>query len=453
MFLKIFLSFWLTVALFAAAEEAASLLARHQEQRMLASARAVVDAGQVIPAAFEREGAAGARSAIGAFQAKQGSFADLLMADRTSVTGRAVRPAEIAVTRLADRIASAGYTQAAISPAEGLAAQQITAGGQRVTLVVGLPRSTTTIVSRALLISSPVRLLVILAIGGCVCFIVARHLSQPVVRLSAAAASLADGRLQTRVGPDAAKRRDEVGTLARDFDRMADRIEALVAGQRRLLGDVSHELRSPLTRMRVALSLARQQCADDAAEYFDRVERETKRLDRLIEQLLTLARIDSGGIADVRAPFSLADVVEEVVADGDFEARAAGKRVELTACEPVSIAGMADLMRSAVENVVRNAIRHTAPGTTVDVALRVDATKGAQVSVRDRGPGVGPEFLTEMFRPFWRSPGGEPSDGAGLGLALAERVVVMHAGRVSAANAGGGGLVMTIDLPLPPLAA
>lgn len=447
MFLKIFLSFWLTVALFAVAEEAASLLARNEEQRMLTDARVVVDAGRTIPSAFERGGVSEARAAIDTFQTQRKVFADLLLPDRTSVTGRAVRPAEIAQARLADRIASAGYAQAAVNGTEGLAAQQIVIGsGQRVTLIVGVPRRTTTVFSRAMLISAPVRLIVILTIGGVVCFVVARHLSRPVVRLSAAATALADGRLQTRVGPEAAKHRDELGTLARDFDRMADRIEALVAGQRRLLGDVSHELRSPLTRLRVAVSLARQQC-DAAGEYFNRVERETGRLDRLIEQLLTLARID-GGVAEARALFDLAAVVEEVVADGDFEARASGKRVALVACDRISMTGMPELVRSAVENIVRNAIRHTHPGSSVDVTLRLNAENTAHVVVRDRGPGVEPALLREMFRPFWRSQRDDaPSDGAGLGLALAERVVLMHGGRIAAANAADGGLVMTIDLP------
>jgi two-component system, OmpR family, sensor histidine kinase CpxA len=448
MFLKIFLSFWLTVALFAAAEEAASLVARNQEQRMLGEARDAVDAARTIPAAYDRGGASDARAAIDALRTERGLFADLLLADRTSVTGAAVRPAEIAAARLADRLAAAGYSQAAIDGAEGLAARQwLAAGGERLTLVVGLPRATTTVVVRALLISSPVRLLVILSIGGVVCFAVARHLSRPVIRLSAAATALAEGRLQTRVGPEAAKHHDELGVLARNFDQMADRLEALVAGQRRLLGDVSHELRSPLTRMRVALSLARRHGPGDASEYLDRVEREAGRLDRLIEQLLTLARIDSG-VGELRAPFSLGAVVEEVVADGDFEARASNKRVTLVAGDRAVIVGMAELMRSAVENIVRNAIRHTPHGTSVDVTLRVETANAAHIVVRDHGPGVDPALVNEMFKPFWRTNrDGEPSDGAGLGLALAERVVAMHGGRLSASNAADGGLVMTIDLP------
>jgi signal transduction histidine kinase len=444
MFLKIFLSFWITIGIFAAAQEAASYFASNEERFVLSQARETLDAARPIPAAFEAGGAASARRAIDAYRTQRGLFADLLLSDRTSVTDQPARPAEIQMARLADRVVTAGYSQAAVNAAEGLAGQTLTAGGERVTLVVGLPRRTSTVVSRALLLSSPVRLVFILLIGGCVCFVAARHLSRPVVMLSAAAAALADGRLQTRVGPRAARRRDELGTLARNFDAMAERIEALVAGQRRLLGDVSHELRSPLTRLRVGLSLARQRCGPDSEEYFNRIEHETARLDRLIEQLLTLARIESGGVAEVRAPLDLATIVEEVVADGDFEARAAGKRVVLTSFEPIRVNGMPELVRSAVENVVRNAIRHTAPGTSVSVSLRTAAA--ATIVVCDHGPGVDPASLSELFKPFWR--GQSDDHGAGLGLALAERIAQMHGGRITAENAEGGGLIVTIALPL-----
>jgi two-component system sensor histidine kinase CpxA len=450
MFLKIFLSFWLTVGVFAVAQEAAARLSRTDEHQTLAMVRAVVDDARDIPTAFERRGPSGARDAVEAFERRRGLFADLLKPERSSMTGRAVRPAEIEVARLADRIAAAGFSQAAVNQVEGLAAQQVvTSGGERLTLIVGLPRRTGSTASRALLVSSPIRLAFILAIGGVFCFVVARHLTQPIVALSAAANALADGRLHTRVGRDAGQRRDELGGLARDFDRMADRIEGLVAGQRRLLGDVSHELRSPLTRLTVALGLARRSSPQDLAEYFTRIETEADRLDRLIEQLLTLSRIESGADVEPRAPFDLSDVVQQVVGDADFEARASGKRVTLLGCEPAAILGMAELMRSAVENVVRNAIRHSRPNTSIDVALRVDGSATACIAVRDYGAGVPPAMLPEIFKPFWRGHGTADAapDGAGLGLAISDRIVRMHGGRVSATNAEGGGLVVTIVIP------
>jgi len=141
--------------------------------------------------------------------------------------------------------------------------------------------------------------------------------------------------------------------------------------------------------------------------------------------------------------------VEEVVADGDFEAKASGKRVVLAGCDRAPMRGMPELLRSAVENIVRNAIRHTRPGTAVDVSVRVGADHFADIVVRDRGPGVDPALLTEMFKPFRRVHREEAlSDGAGLGLALTERVVHMHGGRISAMNGPDAGLVTTIELRL-----
>ena len=451
MFLKIFLSFWLIVGLFVAAQEVAGRLSHNEEQRTLAVVRTLVDDARAVVAAYEQRGTAGALKAAGAFEQRRGVSVDLLDARRTSVLGRPMRPAEVEMARLADRIAAAGLPNAAFNAGEGMAAQEvITGSGERMTLVVGLPRSTATIVSRALLVSWPVRLAVILLIGGVVSFVVARHLTRPIVDVSQAANALAEGRLQTRLGPAAGRRRDELGALARDFDRMAAHLEALVAGQRRLLGDVSHELRSPLARLTVALGLARQRSTADAGEYLARIEREASRLDRLIEQLLTLARIETGVDADQRGRFDLAGIVQDVVGDADFEARASGKRVALRACEPAPMTGMAELMRSAIENVVRNAIRHTAPATTVDVGLRVSDQGRAEVSIRDRGCGVDDAAVTDIFKPFWRAPGtaGTAPDGAGLGLAIADHVVRMHGGQIAAANLREGGLQVTIEVPV-----
>jgi two-component system sensor histidine kinase CpxA len=450
MFLKIFLSFWLTIALFAAAQELAARRSRDAEQQTLSAARSIVHDAAAIPAAYEHGGPAAAREAVAAFGRRRGLFADLLNADRSSATGAPVQRQELDAARLADRMAAAGFTQAAVVPAAALAAQRVqTADGERLTLVVGLPRSTTTALSRALLVSSPVRLALILAIAGIVSFVVARHLSAPVVRLSAAARSLADGRLDARAGSRSRRRRDELGALARDFDSMADRLEALVAGERRLLGEVSHELRSPLTRLTVASTLARQE-PGAAAEYFDRIEREISRLDRLIEQMLTLARIESGAVVETRQRFDFSAVVDEVVADGDFEARAAGKRVVFGASESVWLQGRAELVRTAVENVVRNAIRHGTGGTAIEVSLEATPDAGAALSVRDHGPGVDPSLLRDIFTPFWKADGegGVGPDGAGLGLAISERIVRMHGGDIRAANASGGGLLVTISLPV-----
>jgi two-component system sensor histidine kinase CpxA len=280
--------------------------------------------------------------------------------------------------------------------------------------------------------------------GGLFCFVISLYLTKPLHRLGRAAASIAEGRLDTRVDPSLKNRRDEIAELARNFDRMADRIEALVTGQRRLLGDVSHELRSPLARLIVALGLAKQGPAEETAENLERIGVEARRLDVLIGQLLTLTRIDSGADHGLPARFDLTNLVQEVASDADFEARAHNRRVVMQQSDPCTIEGFEELLRSAVENVVRNAVRHTSEGTTVEVSLQCSSE--ILLTIRDYGPGVPENMLTEMFLPF-RRVNQDNQDGAGLGLAIAQRAVNRHGGVVQARNAPQeGGLIVEIAL-------
>ncbi len=289
-------------------------------------------------------------------------------------------------------------------------------------------------------------LLVYSVAGGIFCWFVSRHLTKPLHRLGEAAAGIAEGRLSTRVDPSLKMRRDEIADLARNFDVMAERIEALVTGQRRLLGDVSHELRSPLARLIVALSLAKQGPPEEAAENLERIGTEARRIDALIGQLLALTRIDSGVDRGSPALFDLTALVQEVASDGDFEARARNRSVVITQADPCTINGFEEPLRSAVENVVRNAIRHTAEGTPVSISLEMNAGR-AVLRVRDHGPGVPPSMLSDIFQPF-RRIANDNSDGAGLGLAIAERAVNIHRGTIRAINASEGGLIVEIVLQL-----
>ncbi len=282
--------------------------------------------------------------------------------------------------------------------------------------------------------------------GGIFCYFISRHLTKPLNKLGEAAAGIAAGRLDTRADPSLGKRWDEIADLARNFDRMAERIEALITGQRRLLGDVSHELRSPLSRLMVALSLVKQGPPEETAENLERIGLEARRLDTLIGQLLALTRIDSGVDQGSSAPFDLANLVQEVASDGDFEARARNRSVVIKQADPCSLNGFEELLRSAVENVVRNAVRHTAEGSAVEISLQVSNSR-ALLRVRDYGPGVPEDMLSEIFLPFRRVANGNP-DGAGLGLAIAERAVSVHQGRIRATNAPLRGLIVEIDLPL-----
>jgi signal transduction histidine kinase len=280
--------------------------------------------------------------------------------------------------------------------------------------------------------------------GAIFCYFISRYLTKPLNKLGEAAANIAEGRLDTRVDPSLKNRSDEIADLARNFDRMAERIEALITGQRRLLGDVSHELRSPLSRLMVALTLLKQGPADEAAENLARIGLEARRLDMLIGQLLALTRIDSGVDRGFPAPFDLRNLVQEVANDGDFEARARNRSVVIKQADACTITGFEELLRSAVENVVRNAIRHTAEGTAVEISLQMNHSR-AVLQVLDHGPGVPENMLSEIFQPF-RRVANDNSEGAGLGLAIAERAVSVHRGTLRATNANGG-LIVEINLP------
>ena len=284
------------------------------------------------------------------------------------------------------------------------------------------------------------------AAGGIFCYFISRYLTAPLHKLSETAAGIAEGRLDTRVDPSLKKRWDEIAGLASNFDRMAERIEALITGQRRLLGDVSHELRSPLSRLIVALGLVKQGPPEEAAENLARIGLEARRLDMLIGQLLALTRIDSGVDRGTPAAFDLTNLVHEVASDGDFEARPRNRRVAIQRADACTANGFEELLRSAVENVVRNSIRHTAEGTAVEISLQRSGAR-ALLRIRDYGPGVPEGMLSEIFLPF-RRVADSNHEGAGLGLAIAERAVQVHQGTIGAVNAPNGGLIVEIDLPL-----
>ena len=264
------------------------------------------------------------------------------------------------------------------------------------------------------------------------------------------------GNLSARVGPHLGGRRDELAAMGHDFDEMASRVETLLGAQARLLRDISHELRSPLARLSVALDLARKRAGAAAAGDLDRIEREAKRLNEMIGQLLTLSRreSDGGGVARPER-VALAALVREVAADADFEAQGRGCSVVVGECEECELSGSPSLLRSAVENVVRNAVRYTPEGTAVSITLKcLEAKRGeageALVAVRDEGAGVPEEALADIFRPFYRIDDSRAREtgGAGLGLAITERAVRLHGGTVTATNPPGGGFVVELRFPL-----
>lgn len=277
--------------------------------------------------------------------------------------------------------------------------------------------------------------------------VLAWYLSRPLRHLRAASHRLAAGELGTRVMPDIGRRRDEIADLGADFDHMAARLQNLVDAQKRLLHDVSHELRSPLARLRVAVGLAHQQ-PERQAPALDRIEREAERLDELVGQVLTLSRLEAGVNPGEATYLDLEELLEEVAEDARFEAEAMGRQVELEGCADCTVRGRAELLRRAFENVIRNAIRHTAPDTVVTIAMTHDA-QGITVAVCDSGPGVAESELGVLFEPFFRAEGeaAQPA-GYGLGLAIAKRAIEAYGGSIVARNRAAGGLCVDIALPL-----
>ena len=279
------------------------------------------------------------------------------------------------------------------------------------------------------------------------CWALARYLSSPIGKLRRATQKLAAGDLTTRVADQVGNRRDELAALAKDFDVMAERIESLITSQQRLSRDVSHELRSPLARMNVALEIAKQKSNGETAPVLQRIETESQRLNDMISRLLTLSKLETGSQDFERRELNLKNLVEQVAADADFEANAKGKSVKIVRADECRVMGSESLIQSAVENVLRNAVRYTREKTEVEVSL---SNGGGNVVLRvlDHGGGVPETELSNLFKPFYRV--GEARDrgsgGTGLGLAIAEQAIRAHKGSIEAKNTSDG---LAVEIMLP----
>lgn len=278
--------------------------------------------------------------------------------------------------------------------------------------------------------------------------LLAWYLTRPLHHLGWALRQMQAGRLETRVSPLMGGRRDEIADLAHDFDRMAAQLQQLTESRQALLHDISHELRSPLGRMQAAIGLLRQS-PDRVDEMMARVEREAGRMDALLEELLTLHRLESTPLrAAERSRVDLVELLESLVEDADFEAQRAGSSVELHAAGRFVTEVDGELIYRAFENVVRNAVKYTADGTLISVdADTVDGGRTLVVTVKDRGPGVPAHLLQTMFDPFVRVEGSEQVRGVGLGLAIARRAILLHGGQIEARRREGGGLEVETRVP------
>lgn len=291
-------------------------------------------------------------------------------------------------------------------------------------------------------------LLFALAITAPFCWALTRHVAAPLDQLRRAARALAAGKLETRSPAVLSLRKDEVGLLARDFDAMAGRLQALVDTREQLLRNIAHELRSPLARLRLGVELARRK--DERQDLqLDRMERECERLDALVGSTLRLARM--GALPSPTETLDLADVVDGVVQDARFEAGDRRVSIDWRRPAPLPVTADRDSLASAIENVLRNALRFAPEGGIVRVRLLADAAE-ACLEIEDGGPGVPEKELAYLFEPFYQSAAaaGVTPGGAGLGLSIARAAVTAHKGRISARNAAPNGLSVRIELPRAP---
>jgi two-component system sensor histidine kinase CpxA len=450
LFLKVFLWFWLAMALVIGALFLTTELTRQRQQYpAFNSMDKVMSAfARLAVATYEREGREGIVKLFGDSEDGQSITFYLFDERGVEVSGKNPTPA---MQDMAKRAAAAGgIIRGAPGQRMFFAHPVTTDGGRRFVLVDSRG-------GRGFFSDQPVaqalRVLAVLLTAGLLCYLLARYIVSPVIKLRAVTGQLARGDLSARVSPLLGKRRDELAELGHDFDRMAARIETLVQAQHRLIGDISHELRSPLTRLGVALELACQRTGAEARSMLDRIGRESESINEMIGQLLTLSRIESSADEWKKTRIDLAAIVREVADDADFEARSRDRSARATTCEPCITMGVHGLIRSAVENVVRNAVRHTAEGTEVEIALSCAGAgeeSRAVITVRDRGAGVPEAALEDIFRPFYRveEARDRQTGGTGLGLAIAARAVRLHGGEIKASNAPDGGLMVELRLPL-----
>jgi two-component system sensor histidine kinase CpxA len=294
------------------------------------------------------------------------------------------------------------------------------------------------------------RVALALVIAGLFCMVLTRHIMTPVRALQSASLRLAAGDLGSRVLPAIAPRDDELADTARAFDQMADRIQDLVQKRQELLANISHELRSPLTRAAVSLELLRR----GELDVLDQLQSDLDRMNTMIGEILLLTRLDLQTAPAERFPLDLTAMVESIARDAEFEVQYQSKQVVVRASGACTVCADANLLRSCIENIVRNAAHHTGAGTAVEITIIRNASTQAhpycEVVVRDHGPGVPQEALPNLFDPFYRvSQSRDPSEGGtGLGLSISHKVAELHQGFVSASNrTDGQGLEVVLRLP------
>ncbi len=448
-FFKIFVSYWLALALFAILAVLTALALRPPGETANAEAQQAKILNDAVQA-YQSGGQEEARRYLRSIHDSQQIRAYVFDDQGHELTGR--KPPEWIDGVFRGRIRTIDSFWGRLGPGQFLRTTMKASDGHTYALVIELPPQHILFGPHGI---PTIAILIAVLSSGLVCFVLARYLTSPVMRLRAATQRLADGDLKARAGVPNARGHDEMSELLRDFDRMAERLENLVNAQSHLLNDISHELRSPLARLNVALELARQRSGAEAHTALERIDLEANRLNQLIGRLLTVARLESGAEL-LRSSVQLSEIVSEIAKDAAFEAQYRNCAVDCVIADECVVLGDPSLLHSAIENVVRNATRYTEEGT--DVQVRLETGQGATgpeavVRVTDSGPGVPEDALKKLFRPFYRidDARGRGTGGVGLGLAITERAVRLHGGNVRALNRPQGGLMVEIRLPMVPV--
>jgi signal transduction histidine kinase len=454
LFLKIFVSFWLAMVLVSGT----LIYSVVTTQSVFTLNRSEQSDRTLIPIVA-------ARAADVLDDRGMGALADYLTSLETTLNWQAFlfddegkeilsQPTPTEADDIAQRALQASDTEFLVSHGIKWVAQRTTGStGTRYVFVTGMKVESVASVLRAPLGIQILRAAAILLIAGLVCFWLARYITAPIRHLRTATHRLATGNLSARVGGYDERRKDELADLSRDFDHMAEQIESLLKSQRRLISDISHELRSPLTRLCVALGLARRHAGPEFSNALDRIDLESERLNHLIGSLLELARLESGAQVLEGEPLDLQAMLRDVAADADYEAQSRNRHVRILSADSCTIIGDPQLVRAAAENVIRNALSHTAEGTSVEVSLELESKSRqdtAVIRVRDCGKGVPEEFLADIFLPFYRVGDARErsAGGSGLGLSITERAVRLHGGSVKAQNCAERGLVVELRFPV-----
>lgn len=450
LFLRIFFSFWAIVLLFILA--VAITVVMQPETVITRWRSATGDAtalyAQTCAEEYDRYGQAALRNYLQRLESGARIRAAVYDDAGTLLAGSATPATQAAM----EKVKESGEPEFSVSGGTAVAAQRATGpSGRGYVFVAEMARGP----FRAFRLSTRLQLfrwLLAILISGVVCYLLTRSLTGPILRLRTAATRLATGDLSARAEPTVTARHDEIGDLGRDFNRMAGRIEDLITSERQLIRDISHELRSPLARLNVALGLARRRADQETSPALDRIEREAETLNEMIGRLLALARLEAASEPPDPTRFDLQAMVAEIASDAAFEAQERGTSVQVVSSEACSVMGSAELLHSAIENVVRNAVRYSKPGTPVQIRLTCDKSSSgrrAEITIRDYGSGVPEKEMENLFRPFYRVADARERDtgGIGLGLAITFRAVKLHHGNITAENAPGGGLLVRITLP------